>query len=111
MCEEVCESVKNNRYMGEHDMSDFLGFWCVCSGIQNLFLTKSQVAPQRLIGDPPIGTSAQERLPSEDLTMTPTFVYTNSMIKQLKNHGLLDWDFVSTLSVISTLIILSEVIN
>jgi len=46
-----------------------------------------------------------------DLTMTLTFVYTNSMIKQLKNHGLLDWDFVSTLSVISTLIILSEVIN
>ena len=45
------------------------------------------------------------------LTMISLFSYTISMIKQLKNHGLLDWDFVSTLSVILILISVSEVIN
>ena len=106
----MCESVENNTVYGEHDMSDFLWFWCVCSGIQNLFLTKSQVASEVLRGLSEAHVRGQ-RATLRDLTMTPTFLYTNSMIKQLKNHGLLDWDFVSTLSVISTLIILSEVIN
>lgn len=32
------------------------------------------------------------------------------MIKQLKNHGLLDWDFVSTLSGMLTMIILGQVL-
>jgi len=44
------------------------------------------------------------------LTMTLTFWYTSIMIKQLKDHGLLDWDFVSTLSGMLTMILLGQVI-
>ena len=84
---------------------------CMFGDTKPIFNEESSGTSEAYRRPPPIGTSEHERLPSEDLTMTPTFVYTNSMIKQLKNHGLLDWDFVSTLSVISTLIILSEVIN
>jgi len=44
------------------------------------------------------------------LTMTLTFWYTSIMIRTIRKHGLLDWDFVSTLSGILTLIILGQVI-
>ena len=44
------------------------------------------------------------------LTMTPALSYTSSMLKIMKENGLFDWDFVSTLSVMLTLIVLSEVI-
>ena len=44
------------------------------------------------------------------LTMTLALSYTSSMLKIMKENGLFDWDFVSTLSVMLTLIVLSEVI-
>ena len=103
----MCNSVENNGIIWDGLGVDFFVFWCVCSGIQNLFLTKSQVAPQRLIRDPCQSMRATLR---KNLTMTSTFLYTINMIKIIKDHGLLDWDFVSTLSVISTLLILAEVI-
>jgi len=42
--------------------------------------------------------------------MTRIFWYTNSMIKQLKNLGLLDRDFVTTLVGLFTLITIGEII-
>ena len=44
------------------------------------------------------------------LTMTLALSYTSSMLKIMKENGLFDWDFVSTLSVMLTLIVLSEVL-
>jgi len=44
------------------------------------------------------------------LTMTCIFWYTSIMIKQLKNLGLLDRDFVTTLGGMLTLIVLGQVI-
>jgi len=42
--------------------------------------------------------------------MTCIFWYTSIMIKQLKNLGLLDRDFVTTLGGMLTLIVLGQVI-
>ncbi len=44
------------------------------------------------------------------LTTTPALSYTSSMLKIMKENGLFDWDFVSTLSIMLTLIVLSEIL-
>ena len=44
------------------------------------------------------------------LTTTLALSYTSSMLKIMKENGLFDWDFVSTLSIMLTLIVLSEIL-
>ena len=89
------------------------GFFCVLvcmfGDTKPIFNEESSgiIGTLRLIRGPCQSMRATLR---KNLTMTSTFLYTINMIKIIKDHGLLDWDFVSTLSVISTLLILAEVI-
>lgn len=44
------------------------------------------------------------------LTVTSTFLYTKTMIKILNDHGMFDWDFLSTLISLGALIITAQIV-
>ena len=44
------------------------------------------------------------------LTVTSTFLYTRTMIKILNDHGMFDWDFLSTLIGVLALIITAQIV-
>lgn len=44
------------------------------------------------------------------LTVTSIFLYTRTMIKILNDHGMFDWDFLSTLIGLGTLVITAQIV-
>ena len=112
----MCNSVKIIRKVGENDYGEKRAFACCVRGGKSLIYWESKYFDKRdfrvCIGEAPASTCQSTGslfFWLLGLDSGASFCYTCYMLEFIQKHGLLDGDFLSTLGVLMTILLLAEV--